>query len=202
VGMNRQQEELALKVMSEPNCRCRPVPFFDDKVMDTPKEAFDKEKEKSGVKFEDGKWTFGGAGVEGAGERDGFARGISPNPATSTEFNEAKKQVPDDRKVFLSTYTEDELKQNGIKLFLSENKKSGYGLKGDEIINVFSVEKGAGEKVMLDAIKKGGLKLDCFDKRPDQARGLPDYYAKFGFKEYKREKNWTPGEPDVVYMKR
>jgi SPP1 gp7 family putative phage head morphogenesis protein len=41
-----QEEALALKVLGEPNCRCRPVPFFDDEEMDTPKEAFDTERER------------------------------------------------------------------------------------------------------------------------------------------------------------
>ena len=38
--------------------------------------------------------------------------------------------------------------------------------------------------------------LDCFDGF------LPDFYAEFGFVEYKREPNWDPKGADVVYMRR
>jgi len=47
----------------------------------------------------------------------------------------------------------------------------------------------------LTAIDAGAKTLDCFDLY------LPGWYSKFGFKEYKREANWTEGEPDVVYMR-
>ncbi len=40
------EEELALRVMSEPNCRCRPSPYFDDPKLDTPQEVFEQEKKK------------------------------------------------------------------------------------------------------------------------------------------------------------
>ena len=31
---------------------------------------------------------------------------------------------------------------------------------------------------------------------------LKTFYEQFGFKEFKREANWTPGGPDNVYMRR
>ena len=39
-----KEEQLALKVMGEPNCRCRPIPFFDDPRYDTPDEVYEKER--------------------------------------------------------------------------------------------------------------------------------------------------------------
>jgi len=41
-----QDEQLALKVMGEPNCRCRPIPFFDDPKLDTPSEVYEREKQE------------------------------------------------------------------------------------------------------------------------------------------------------------
>jgi SPP1 gp7 family putative phage head morphogenesis protein len=41
-----EEEQLALKVMGEPNCRCRPIPFFDDPKYDTPAEVYEREKKE------------------------------------------------------------------------------------------------------------------------------------------------------------
>jgi SPP1 gp7 family putative phage head morphogenesis protein len=41
-----EEEQLALKVMGEPNCRCRPIPFFDDPHLDTPAEVYEQEKKE------------------------------------------------------------------------------------------------------------------------------------------------------------
>jgi len=117
-----------------------------------------------------------------------------------SEFEAVKSHVPEGLKPFLSSYTPAEMKSMGVKTFLTKNKLAGAALNGDEIINVFSLSAGEGKKALLEAITRGGRRLDCFDKLPGQDHGLPEYYAKFGFKEVRREKNWTPGGPDVVYM--
>ena len=119
---------------------------------------------------------------------------------TTDEFEAVKSAVPENLRPFLSSYTPAEMKEMGVKTFLTKNKRGGAALKGDEIINVFSLEKGEGKKALLEAIARGGRRLDCFDKLPGQSHGLPEYYSKFGFKEVRREKNWTPGGPDVIYM--
>ena len=83
-----------------------------------------------------------------------------------------------------------------MKTFLHPDKKSGFAVKPDgDIVSLFSTQKGRGDKLAQHAKKSGGSKLDAFDGY------LPKLYAKHGFKEHKREKNWTPGKPDVVYMK-
>lgn len=87
-----------------------------------------------------------------------------------------------------------------MRTFLSPDKKSGFALKptekGDELVNVFSAEKGLGrgDKLVSEAVDRGAQTLDAFDGY------LPKLYEKHGFKEYKREPNFTPGNPDVVYM--
>ncbi len=45
-----QEEQLALKVMGEPNCRCRPIPFFDDPHFHTPHEVYEQEKQEWATK--------------------------------------------------------------------------------------------------------------------------------------------------------
>lgn len=53
---------------------------------------------------------------------------------------------------------------------------------------------GYGSRLVSDALHNGAEVLDCFDGF------LPEFYARHGFHETSREPNWTPGEPDVVFM--
>lgn len=95
----------------------------------------------------------------------------------------------------LSTYTTDELSL--MRCFTTSDYSVGFAIKSDgDLVNVFNASpiKGLGSIAVQAAIELGATKLDCFDGF------LPSYYAQFGFVEYKREKNWTIGQPDVVYM--
>lgn len=89
-----------------------------------------------------------------------------------------------------------EMPTDKVDYYLSGDRKSGYGVKHDgELIGVFSLVPGRGERLIGEAVAlDGARKLDCFDGF------LPDYYKQFGFVEYMREPNWTEGGPDVVYM--
>jgi len=71
----------------------------------------------------------------------------------------------------------------------------GYaiGMTG-ELTSVWSMFKGHGANLMLSALANGARHLGCFDGY------LTTFYNRFGFKETSREANWTPGEPDIVYM--
>lgn len=77
--------------------------------------------------------------------------------------------------------------------YLSANGLSGYVLAGDELIGVFSAER-AGSALVADALARGARRLDCFDGF------LVGFYERAGFSVTRREANWTPGGPDVVYM--
>ena len=46
------ESEYAEQVLSEPNCRCRKIPFFDNPKYDTPQAHYDKLKEKAGLYFD------------------------------------------------------------------------------------------------------------------------------------------------------
>lgn len=73
---------------------------------------------------------------------------------------------------------------------------AGYAIdnKTGELTGLFSTYKGFGTQLVFMAILNGATNLDCFDGF------LVDFYKSFGFEETKREKNWTEGQPDVVYM--
>lgn len=85
----------------------------------------------------------------------------------------------------------------GTRYFIWENgfQVAGYAIRADgELVYVFSTARGLGSAIVADAIQRGATHLDCFDGY------LPTFYAENGFIDYKREANWTPGGPDVVYM--
>lgn len=87
----------------------------------------------------------------------------------------------------------------GASCFLStwtpERGVCGFVIRADgELTNVFSVGKGNGDDIMRAAIARGARHLDCFDGY------LPTFYGRHGFAETRREDNWTPGGPAVVYM--
>jgi hypothetical protein len=109
------------------------------------------------------------------------------------EFSEIVKPMV--KKFGLSDYTPNEYSK--FKVALSYDKNTGYAIKPDgDLISVFNKGgKGNGAFAVVDAIENGAKKLDNFDGK------LTEYYKRFGFDEVKREANWTPGQPDVVYMK-
>ena len=79
--------------------------------------------------------------------------------------------------------------------YLSDDGNSGYAIDPSGYAGgLFSTVKGRGDMLVKSAIGNGARNLDCFDGY------LPKLYARHGFVEYKREANWTPGGPDVVFM--
>ena len=97
--------------------------------------------------------------------------------------------------------------------FLSPDGRSGFALKGDDIVSLFGhpeAEKGVAGRALKMATDLGGRRLDAFDTY------LPRTYAKAGFKavarapfdpQYQPEdwnydsfKNYNNGRPDVVFM--
>jgi hypothetical protein len=112
------------------------------------------------------------------------------------------------RPQWLTDYTAEQYVSEGIKTYTSNDGKVGYAIKPDgDIISVYnhSGVKGAGKTALLDAIKRGGKKLDAVGEY------LAVYYEKFGFEVVKREKwndKYAPpqwdykgeGRPDIIYM--
>ena len=99
-----------------------------------------------------------------------------------------------------------------MRLFLTEDGKAGFALKGDDIVSVFSgpPHKGSANSSLQLAVQEGGRRLDAFDTV------LPELYNVNGFQVVGRMKwnedyipdGWdketfspfNSGEPDVVYM--
>lgn len=80
--------------------------------------------------------------------------------------------------------------------YLSQDKKSGFAIhrRSNELVNVFSLVGGRGADLISDAVQEGATNLNCFDGY------LVRMYSAHGFRELRREPNWTEGGPDVVFM--
>lgn len=86
----------------------------------------------------------------------------------------------------------------GTRYFLDDEEMTGivgYAIRPDgELVYVFSTVPGQGAAIVESALANGAVYLDCFEGY------LPTFYGRHGFVEVSRVANWTPGEPDVVYM--
>ena len=84
-----------------------------------------------------------------------------------------------------------------MKTFLSADGRSGYAITPDgELTSVFSSERGRGNALVAHSVAQGAKHLNAFEGH------LTNLYANHGFKEHRRENNWTPGGPSVVFMRR
>jgi hypothetical protein len=85
---------------------------------------------------------------------------------------------------------------DGARCFLTEDGFAGYVLQsGGDLQSVFSSVRGRGDLLVRHAVANGARTLDCFDGY------LPTLYARHGFREVRREANWTDGGPDVVFFR-
>jgi len=110
------------------------------------------------------------------------------------QFCKLRDKLPADKHAFLSDYDASYLMKSGFQVFISKSGKTGFAIAKDgDLCNLFSTEHRGGAAIKF-AKKHGAKKLDCFDGK------LVEIYKSHGFTEYKREKNWTLGDPDVVYM--
>lgn len=79
--------------------------------------------------------------------------------------------------------------------YLDLNGRYGFIVKQDgELIALFSMVRRSGDELVQQAIELGANRLDCFDGY------LTGFYERNGFMEVDRLANWTPGQPDVVFM--
>ena len=90
---------------------------------------------------------------------------------------------------------------NKMKCFLGKNNSSGYCIAhGNELVSVFSSQKSSGDAIMVDAIKNGARRLDCFAFRENGKISGPLYklYSKYGFKIDRSMNDGHPGEPYAI----
>lgn len=74
---------------------------------------------------------------------------------------------------------------NKMKCYLGKNNSSGYCIRDDKtLVSVFSSQKSSGDAIMIDAIKNGAKKLDCYVLRRNGKLEGPLYklYTRYGFK--------------------
>ena len=104
----------------------------------------------------------------------------------------------------------------GVDCFLSEDKQTGYAIAYGDLVSVFSLVRGRGDALLVDAISNGAGTLDCFADLTGNVIGgqLFDLYSRHGFVideshneagEYPVTNGVSPveGEPRVVvYMTR
>ena len=125
-------------------------------------------------------------------------------------FRDAIQTAKDSTQFGAAVYVYDESDYAGMRLFINEKGNSGFAIKGNDIVSVFSGEKGSASAMLQLAVDEGGQRLDAFNTV------LPALYAANGFKsvaklgwndEY-RPVDWNKatfakynnGEPDVVFM--
>lgn len=120
--------------------------------------------------------------------------------------------LPAHLKGYVTVYTEEEYRKMGAKIYLTEDKLSGFAIKPDgELISVFSSVRGRGNAIAKMAVMKGAMHLDCYEH--PTTRHLTVLYSDVGFMETKRLKwddQYAPqgwdyernDNPDVVFMER
>lgn len=109
-------------------------------------------------------------------------------------------------------YSDDEYA--AMRLFVTDNGRSGIAFHDDEIISAFSHRDsnypGAAKSMLAVAVKQGGRLLDCFDtalpRIHAEAGSVPvarlkwnDDYAPDGW-DYPLYQRYNAGRPDVVFM--
>ena len=126
---------------------------------------------------------------------------------SSLEFIATRNMLDQDLFAFLTPHTEDDYENKGTKLFLSEDKKSGFGINQDgELISVFSLERQRGKILVAEARKQGARYLSCtgdhlfelysgFDFSPTEVLKWDNQFA---------PKNWNHerfGTPNIYEMR-
>lgn len=101
----------------------------------------------------------------------------------------------------LTFYTANGYRKMGTVLYLLPDQKSGFGVNPNgELISVFSYRsvkgQGRGDILITHAIAHGATHLDVIGEF------LRKFYEKHGFREVRREPNFTPGKPDFIVMER
>ena len=125
-------------------------------------------------------------------------------------FRANMELVKDEHRKFLDWYTWEEYKEKGIRIYMSQDGQTGYGISknnmGVTLWTRADATPGIGKKSIAHGITQGMDKLECYDGK------LPTIYEKFGFKEVSRTpwndafapKHWdyaAYGKPDYLEMK-
>jgi len=124
------------------------------------------------------------------------------------DFIRNRDRLPKHLKAFVTPHSAKDYRRLGAEVYMTRDGLAGYAITRDrDLISVFSLPGARrGAEVVADAIERGARSLDCIDGK------LPEFYNRFGFKEYDRiawddkyaPKDWDYdrfGRPDIVYMR-
>ena len=127
----------------------------------------------------------------------------------------AVASMPPGKRGFLTPYTAEQLREKvagGARVYLTDDGV-GYIIDAGDLQGVINASnrKGAGSAAVEDAIKNGARTLDAYEWK-DGKVSLPQFYARFGFREVERlewDDQYAPegwdydvyGRPDVVFMR-
>lgn len=129
--------------------------------------------------------------------------------AAFDRFIESRSRVPAHFLPFLTLDSVAQYRAEGARLFLSECGRGGYGIRGEELLSVFSLPGAKlGLEIAHDAVARGARQLDTLDVN-GKVVGL---YLRAGFQELRRlpwdayhaPQNWNYdlwGRPDLVVMR-
>ena len=128
-------------------------------------------------------------------------------PVSAKEFISSRDKLVADLFAFLTPHTGIDYEAKGTKLFLSQDRQSGFGINPDgELISVFSLERKRGKILVAEAKKQGAIYLSCMGDH------LLKMYSEFDFTPVEIQKwdnrfapkNWNYerfGTPNIYDMK-
>lgn len=97
------------------------------------------------------------------------------------EFIEQRNRLHLDLQCYLTLYKSDEYLSKNTKLYLSEDKRSGFGIDPDgQLISVFSLERARGPMIVTESVARGAKYLSCLGEK------LKKLYGAAGFKVVKQ----------------
>lgn len=126
---------------------------------------------------------------------------------TAEEFITQRNMLHPDLFAFLSPHTKVDYESVSTRLFLSEDKQSGFGINPDgELISVFALDRNRGKTLVAEARKQGAIYLSCMGEH------LRSLYGEFGFSPVhitKWDNQFAPkdwnyerfGSPDIYEMR-
>jgi hypothetical protein len=126
---------------------------------------------------------------------------------SAEEYIQQRDQLEQDLFAYLTAHTREYYEEHGTKLFLSEDKQSGFGINPDgELLSVFALERGRGRVLVAEAKRQGATYLSCIGNH------LLNLYAEIGFAPVEvltwdnrfAPKNWNYerfGTPNIYEMR-
>lgn len=136
-------------------------------------------------------------------------------PEDAGAFRTAISDLKNGNRWAASVYVYDEDDYQTMRLFVTDDGKAGFALKGsDELVSLFvhpdSRHKGCAHSLLSTGVNVGGRRLDCFDTvlpkiyaregfRPVARVAWKDEYAPDGW-DYDTYQGFNAGRPDVVFM--